>query len=402
MRIAYVVSRFPVAPETFILRELNELDRDPRLELELLVLFPAKEPFVHPDAAPWVRRARRAGALRAAYALAWWLRHSPRAILVCAGRLARAYARRPALLVRALATVPLAAAHARDITAAGVSHVHAHFATYPAICAWICSRLTGVRYSFTAHAHDIFIDQSHLSALVLEAAFVVAISEFNRAFLAPYGAGSVTPVHVVRCGVAPSAYSFRPREVPASGIVRGLCVASLQEYKGHRVLLEALATGGELARVHIELVGTGPLEPELRALAGRLGLAERVRFLGMRSEVEVARLLDACDVFVLPSLVASSGQMDGIPVALMEALAAGIPVVATRLSGIPELVRDGITGLLAEPGDPAALAGALRRLLADPRGARDRAHAGRELVEREFDVRRSAELLGRLFRDARD
>jgi colanic acid/amylovoran biosynthesis glycosyltransferase len=113
--------------------------------------------------------------------------------------------------------------------------------------------------------------------------------------------------------------------------------------------------------------------------------------------VEVARMLEAADVFVLASVVASNGRMDGIPVALMEALAAGLPVIASRLSGIPELVRDGETGLLARPGDAADLATAFQRLLGDPEGAIARARAGRRLIEQEFDIERSANRMLELF-----
>jgi len=179
--------------------------------------------------------------------------------------------------------------------------------------------------------------------------------------------------------------------------VRAICVATLNEHKGHAVLLDALATGGpELERVQLDLVGSGPLEGALRARVARLGL-DRVRFHGTCSEEEVAKLLDEADLFVLASVVAPSGQMDGIPVALMEALAAGVPVIASRLSGIPELIQDGETGLLAQAGDAGDLARAFRRLLGDPEAAIARAQAGRRLIEEEFDIERSADQMLELF-----
>jgi colanic acid/amylovoran biosynthesis glycosyltransferase len=169
--------------------------------------------------------------------------------------------------------------------------------------------------------------------------------------------------------------------------VRALCVASLQEYKGHRVLFEALAKGGPgLDRVTVDLVGDGELRGELEAMADRLGIARRVRFLGRRSEGQVRALLDQADLFVLPSVVAGDGQMEGLPVALIEALACGIPTVSTALSGIPEIVDPGVTGLLAIPGDAASLAAALEETIAEPQACRARAVAGRERVEKEFDA----------------
>jgi len=398
VNLAYVVSRFPVASETFIVRELNALEDEHRVDVALLALFAATHPFVHPEAARWMSRVRRVDGPFGAAALVSWLVRRPFVTVSILAEVVRAYAGRPKLLVRALATVPLACAHALRVERAGLRHVHAHFATYPALTAWICQRLTGCTYSVTAHAHDLFVHQCHLRAIVRDASFVVTISEFNRRFLKDYGGDDATPVHVVRCGVDPARYPSAPRGPALAGRVRVLCVASLEEYKGHRILLEALSRRDEgLARIDVDLVGDGSLREELEALAAKLGLTCRVRFLGTRDEAAVAALLAAADLFVLPSVVAADGQMEGIPVALMEALACGVPTVATRLSGIPELVQDGATGLLAEPGDASALAGALSRTLADPAAARQRAAAGRALVEREYDVRRSADELQRLF-----
>lgn len=400
-RVAYIVSRFPHVSETFIVRELSAVAEQPGVHVELCSLFPPVDATVHPAARPWIGRLRRPGAGAALRGLAWWLGRRPLRLLSTVGRVAAAHARRPALLARALATIPLAATHARALASLGVDHVHAHYATYPALAAWTCRRLTGLGYSFTAHAHDLYVDQSLLGDKVRGARFAIAVSEFNRRFLRGHGGDGATPVHVVHCGIDPGAYRFRPRAPAPGARVRALCVASLQEYKGHRVLLEALAgAGAELERVELDLVGGGALREELEGLARRLGLADRVRFRGPLPEPEVAALLDRADLFVLPSVVARDGQMEGLPVALMEALACGVPAVSTRLSGIPEIVQDGETGLLAEPGDRASLRAALARVVEEPAEATARAVAGRRLVEREFDVRASGRRLAQLFEQA--
>jgi glycosyltransferase involved in cell wall biosynthesis len=226
---------------------------------------------------------------------------------------------------------------------------------------------------------------------------VVAISDFNRRFIRS-GAPDSAPIHVIHCGVDPGAYPFRPRDLDPSGPVRALCVAALREYKGHRVLLDALAgADGLLERVELDLVGGGELRDDLEERVRRLGLGERVRFLGGRPEEEVRRLLTETDLFVLPSVIGSDGNMEGLPVALIEALACGLPAVSSDMSGIPELVRDGDTGVLARPGDPSALRDALTRVLADPAAARARSEAGRRLVEAEFDVADAGRRLGALF-----
>jgi glycosyltransferase involved in cell wall biosynthesis len=397
-RIAYIVSRFPHVSETFIVRELDALDANPVLELELLSLFPPLDPIVHPRARRWLPRLRRPTARAAAGGTAWWLRRRPARLAVSVGLVIRGYARRPALLARALATVPGAAAHARDIRRRGIEHLHAHYATYPLLAAWLCHRLTGVSYSVTVHAHDIFVDRSFLQRRLADASFIVAISDYNRHFLVRHGVARATPIHVVHCGIEPETYRFCPRAPTRGGPVRALCVASLQEYKGQCVLLEALAGAGpRLARVQLDLVGNGPLRSELEELARQLGLGSRVRFHGSLTESAVTALLETADLFVLPSVVARNGQMEGIPVALMEALAAGVPVAATRLSGVPELIRDGETGLLADPHSPHDLARAIETVLDNPAAALARAEAGRRLVEREYDIQRSAALLAHLF-----
>jgi glycosyltransferase involved in cell wall biosynthesis len=400
VRIAYVVSRFPLASETFVLRELNAVDGRDGLEVELLSLFVPVRPFAHPEAQRWVGRVRRPDARTAARDAGYWLARRPLTLLRAAAEVAWAHRRNPARLARALATVPLAASHARTVRRDGIVHVHAHFATYPALTGWLCRRLTGIGYSFTAHAHDLYVDRSQLATYVAEADFVATISAFNQRFIAEHAPGTTTPVELVRCGVAPAGYVHHRRTLPGHGPVRALCVASLEEYKGHRVLLDALAAEPGLERLAVDLVGAGSLEAALREQARALGLEGRVCFLGPRTQDEVAELLAAADVFVLPSVVAGDGQMEGIPVALMEALASGLPTVTTRLSGIPELVQDGVTGTLATPGDPADLARALRAVLEDPAAALQRADAGRALVEREFDVERSAARMRSLLRDA--
>jgi glycosyltransferase involved in cell wall biosynthesis len=398
MKVAYVVSRFPKLSETFIVRELDAVHRQ-GVEIELLGLFPPPaEPVVHPAARPWVERVHRPRVADGLLGLLWWLARRPLRTLSSLFIIARGHGRRPSVLVRALITVPLAAAYARRLRPLGVSHVHAHFANYPALAAWLAWRLTGIPYSFTAHAHDLFKHQAFLARKARDAAFVVPISEYNRRFLAKL-AGPKAPMHVVHCGVDPQTFTFRPREIPAQGPVRVLCVAALREYKGHRHLLEAVAGDPELERVELTLVGDGELRAELEQLARRCGIADRVRFLGGRPEHEVRALLDECHAFVLASVVARDGNMEGLPVALMEALACGVPVISTRSSGIPELVRDGETGLLAEPADPSSLRAALRRLLEDPTAARRMSEAGRRLVEAEFDIEKSGRRLSRLFGD---
>lgn len=389
MKVAYFVSRFPKLSETFIVRELNALADCDGFELELFSLFPARrrDP-VHRAAAPWTGRLHRVGAGRAARDFVWWLTRRPLRTLTSVLVVVAGTARRPTVALRALATLPIAASHARTISRLRIDHVHAHFASHPALAAWFAHRLSGTPYSVTAHAYDLFVHQTFLGRKLRDARFVVAISDYNRRFLVPHA--GTTPIHLIHCGIDPSAYPFRFRRPPPAGPVRAVCVASLEPYKGHSVLLAALAEEPRLDRLELDLIGDGPLRAALERRAGELGLSRRVRFRGSLAEHDVTRLLDEADLFVLPSVVAPDGLMEGLPVALVEAVACGLPVVSTRLSGIPEVVRTEAIGLLAEPGDVESLRSALVRTLDDPPDRHTDPAAGRRLVEAEFDVRRSA------------
>ncbi|TPG34227.1 glycosyltransferase [Mycolicibacterium hodleri] len=399
--VVYMVSRFPVTSETFIVRELDALDRTGGFDLELRSLFPSPDQPVHDIERRWNDVAVRPPAAAALMGFAWAAATRPWAwcsILAC---VLAAY-RRPSLLLRAMVAVVVACAHARDLARRPQPpHVHAHFATYPALAAWVCHRLIGSTYSFTVHAHDLYVHTSMLERKIADARFVVTISEYNRRILTRMNLGH-TPIHVIHAGINTAAYPFRPRAIPADGPVRALTVASLQTYKGHAVLFEALALGGgEVDRITLDLIGDGVLRSDLEALAARLGLTERVRFLGSRSEEEVRAALGVADLFVLPSIVAGDGQMEGLPVALMEALACGVPTVSTDLSGIPELVVDGVTGSLAAPGDVTSLNRTLAEMVSRGAATRDLAEAGRAMVTTEFDLRQSTSALGALFAEDR-
>jgi glycosyltransferase involved in cell wall biosynthesis len=192
--------------------------------------------------------------------------------------------------------------------------------------------------------------------------------------------------------------SFAPFEGGDTELLRIVCVASLEEVKGHRFVIEACRLLQERGvRFTCQLVGDGPLRARLERQASEAGIASHVHFLGGQPRPVVARLLAESDVAVLGSHPTPEGRREGIPVALMEAMAAGLPVVATAISGIPELVVTGVTGVLVPSGDATALAGGLQRLAEDPDLRRRMGRAGRARVLSEFDLRTNTEVLVRLF-----
>lgn len=389
--VVYLVSRFPVTSETFIVREIEALDQSGKFDLEIRSLFPSPDQPVHDIARRWTDQLIRPSMVDGLIGCGWGLLTRPAALLSVLAAVTVGYIRRPALLARALTTVMLACGHARDLAReARLPHIHAHYATYPALAAWVCRRLVGTTYSFTVHAHDLYVDTSMLDRKIADARYVVTISQYNSVLLNEHNSAG-TPIRVVHAGIDTASYRFDARGIPAEGEVRALTVASLQQYKGHRVLLEALTMGGPgVDRIMLDLIGDGVLRGELESLVDRNGLRDRVRFCGSCSEDVVRAALADADLFILPSIVADDGQMEGLPVALMEALACGVPTVSTALSGIPEIVIDGVTGLLAIPGDAASLNNVLETMIQRGTTTIEFAEAGRALVTREFDLGESA------------
>ncbi|MDK2979739.1 MAG: colanic acid/amylovoran biosynthesis glycosyltransferase [Chloroflexota bacterium] len=398
LRVAYLVSRFPHLPETFILREMNELEAQ-GVEVELFPLVVQQQVLVHPEAVHWLERLHAARMLSAKClgANLRTLLRRPGRYFGTFFRMTALNLRSPKFLLRALFIFPLAVEMAETMQALDVQHVHAHYATHPALAAWIIHRLSGIPYSMTVHAHDIFVNRTMLEQKLADASFVRAISQFNKDFLAQrYGAAVEEKMVVIHCGIDAQRYVVA-REVPAQPY-RMISVGSLQPYKGHENLVCACALLREQGLdFHCRIVGGGELQPALAAQIERLDLAGRVELAGPQTEDEVARLLGEADCFVLPSVITPSGKMEGIPVVLMEALAGGLPVVASRLSGIPELVRDHTSGLLVPSADAQALADAVLWMQAHPQEAAKMAAAGRKLVEAEFDIHKNTLELSNLF-----
>jgi glycosyltransferase involved in cell wall biosynthesis len=386
------MSRFPKISETFILNEILELERL-GLRVEVFALLREDAPVSHPEARRIAERAVYGTSVpRLVRAQLHWLRRRPGTYLRTWWRALRGNATSPKFLLRTPMTVACGALFALEAERRGVEHVHAHYATHPALAAWVVGRLTGLPYSFTAHAHDIYVERPMLAQKLAGARFAVAISDYNRRLLEElYGENE--RIRVIHCGIEP--HFFAPREQPpAAGALRILCVASLEDYKGHPHLLEACALLRDRGvPFRLLLVGEGEDRPAIERRVAELGLGDSVELLGAQPRDRVAALLAETDVSVLPSVVTASGKKEGIPVVLMEALAMEVPVVATSISGIPELVEHERTGLLVPERDAEALAEALERIHRDREAARAMAAAGRQKVLAEFDLRRNTAAL---------
>lgn len=282
-----------------------------------------------------------------------------------------------------------------------ISHLHSHFANSGATVGLLASSYLGLPWSVTLHGRADF---SYPAVALLEdkiqqARFVVCVSHFGRASALSYADPNVADdkIFVVRCGLDFQTLPTARPEAVSHPRMRILSVGRLSYEKAQVGLLEALATlVREGVDVELEIVGEGPERARLEKRIQRLGLEDRCQLVGAMPETEVFERLETADVFALSSLI------EGLPVSLMEAMALGVPVVAPRLAGIPELVEDHQTGLLFHPADWHGLTGCLRRLLEDASLRSTLVENARTKVAREYDVDLSVEPLWRRLVDDLD
>jgi glycosyltransferase involved in cell wall biosynthesis len=395
------MSRFPKLSETFILTEILALERR-GVRVEVYPLLRARGAIVHPEAAPVAVRAHYLPFVSPAVlgSQLHWLRRRPRAYLGALRDVATGTFGSLNFFVGAVATFAKVAHAARLMQADGVAHVHCHFANHPALAGLVIGRLTGLPYSFTAHGSDLHVERRMLRQKVAEAAFVATVSDYNqRLILDECGGQFADRVRVIRSGVDTVVFARHRNGRRPPGPLRLLCVGTLHEVKGQTHLIDAcglLAAAG--VEVRCRLVGDGPDRRRLERRIVESGLEGLVVLVGAAVRAQVAAELAQADVLVAPSVPTRRGKREGIPVVLMEAMSSGVAVVASDLSGIPELVEDGVSGLLTPPGDAAALAAALRRLHDDPALRRRLGENGCERIRTEFDIEQSVTNLVRRFR----
>ena len=311
----------------------------------------------------------------------------------------------PALGLRALAAVRhlLEAGYVADVLfGRPATHLHAHFASSPTLVALLTSRITGVPYTLTAHAKDIYVSHpDDLRAKLREARAVVTCTEYNRQhLLSRYprecGGKLFRVYHGLDTSLFRCAPSHTPPPEPQEAVI--LSVARLVEKKG----LDDLLAAAEILRLRgyrfrLEIIGTGPLRETLKAQAKRLGLEDRVTLLGAQPYEAVRLAYRRAAVFALPCRVAADGDRDGIPNVLLEAVASGVPVVSTPVSGIPELIECDRSGLLVEPNNPGMLADALDRILTSPELRARLTEAARAKLDEHFSLDRCSARLLALF-----
>lgn len=400
LKIAYIMSRFPKITETFILYEMLEQERNGH-HVELFPLLRERQPVSHPEVERYLRRAHFHPFLSWKIVRANWhyFRRNPATYVKTVWEMLRGTFGSVNFFVGTLGIFPKSVRFACEMERAGVQHIHAHFCNHPAAAALIINRLTGIPFSFTAHGSDLHVERRMLDHKVRAAAFAVTISDFNKNVITDTcGGWAAEKVEVIHCGIDPEV--FTPADPPAAtGPIRLICVASFEEVKGHKVLVQACEIlQGRGVDFVCDLIGDGPVRQEIAQQIAVSGLAARIKIHGTKPRPEVVAMLRRAHVKILPSVPTAGGKREGIPVVLMEAMAMELPVVSSRLSGIPELVESGTTGFLVPPHDAQGLADAVQKLAQDPALRRRMGRAGREKVVRDFDLRKNAAALGRLFK----
>lgn len=390
-RLVVVVKGYPRVSETFIAQEIAALERR-GIPVTIASLRRPHDRITHP-----VHRAVQAPVLY----LPEYLADAPQRVLAGHRRMLRRDPRRYRavlmLWLRDLAREPTPSRIRRfgqaGVLAAelppGAGHLHAHFLHTPASVARYAAGMTGLPYSLSAHAKDVWTRPAwELREKLTDARFCVTCTAANQTYLKRLAPEA--PVHLVYHGLdrrffAPPAAFGSPRDGsdPADP-VRLLSVGRFIPKKGFDVLLRALAR--LRAQAVLTVVGYGPEERALRALARALGVESRVRWAGPLDQIAVRARYRESDLFVLAPRVARDGDRDGLPNVVLEALSQGLPVVATRVSAVPEVVEDGVNGLLVPAEDPAALAAALAGLIADPAARRRIGAAGIRRVAQGWDV----------------
>jgi colanic acid/amylovoran biosynthesis glycosyltransferase len=383
-KIAYLLHNFPGITDTFIKREIRSLQKA-GTEVSVISVWKPNESQTTPDI------------------LAEWASETdfllPRSSVSILGILLMSFIRRPARFLGALQVALLmsrpglrgityqlfyfceAVLAAEILRKRKIDHVHNHIGDQSGTVTMLAAKLAGTEYSITFHGWPVFFDAkySRIKEKVRAAYFIRAISYFCQSQLMMFSeSDDPAPFRVIHCGLSIGKYRYR---APREQVKTLFCAARLSPEKGISFLIHALKGLVDKGyALELRLAGNGPSREQLETLANELGVAGNVKFLGFLNEDEIISELEAADLFVLPSFI------EGLPVSAMEAMAIGVPVIATNIAGTSELVEDGRTGVLVRPSDAQALMDAILRMVQDYAFRLQAAARGRQKVVDEFDV----------------
>ncbi len=403
MRLAYLGRILPCLSETFVVREMAALRRR-GLDVRAFSIHPP-EAIDNPEIPKLVQEVE---VLVRPLLPIFWLAHLYFALFFPArywGCLRDYVLRDPGHQGHAwrrwqyFAISPYTAWRLRSLQ---IGHVHGHMANVPATVAMMAARLAGISFSFTLHSYyDTYLDNLLFPEKLTAAAAVVSVSRYYLDMLPRrYPEAAKVKIDVVRCGIDPESYVPQPH--PRNDPPLLVSVARLTDTKGLPTLIQACGIlRDQGVPLHCRIIGDGPDLEDLQKLIAQLQLQDRVFLVGKRQPPEVKAAYREADLMSLPCCYSRDPRWfnnhDCIPYVLMESMAMGLPVISTRLGGIPELIQDGETGLLVEPEDPRGLAAAITRVLKDEDWARQLAQSGRNYVIQEFGADKNAQRLEAIF-----
>jgi colanic acid/amylovoran biosynthesis glycosyltransferase len=390
-RVAYVVKRYPRFSETFIVNEILAHEAAGE-ELSIFSLLTPEDTH-YQDVIARVRAPVTYLKAEGVRATEFWS-----AVGDAAGLIDGFWERMAIAEPEGARYVYQALKLAVEIRRRSIEHLHAHFATAATTVARMAAHLTGITYSFTAHAKDIFhvdVDRDDLRRKLADASHVITVSDYNVAHLRAIAPESAARIRRIYNGLGLEAFDY---DEPAERARAILAVGRLVEKKGFDTLVDACALLRDRGSTfECGIVGAGELEPQLRARIALHRLEGIVTMAGALPQEDVKCELTSAAVLAVPCIIGADGNRDGLPTVLIEAMALGTPCVSTDVTGIPEIVRDGETGIIVPQRDPVALADALARLLDDADLRVRLARNARQLVVREFDVHRNAALVRECF-----
>ncbi|MFC1590027.1 glycosyltransferase [Candidatus Omnitrophota bacterium] len=400
MKIAYIVSAFPCFSEAFILREMTELKKR-GVSIEIFSLRRLREPVLQKEVMDFLPNTHYLPfclSLRVWRDNILWLLKRPLKYIGCLWTVIADCALRPEILAKNLAIFPKSVSFARSAADLGITHIQSHFASYPTTTALIIYRLAGIPFTFSAHAHDIFYSKALLRPKFYEAKRVFTVSEYNKKYIfGLFPDLDREKLEILRSPVNCEKFGYRERA--RSGPLRILSVGRLATMKGYRFLIEACSIlKKEGTDFSCNIIGNGPLKKGIEKQIKDSGLEDKVRVLGAITEERLLEEYESALIFALACVPTNERDtQDGLPAVLVEAMAIGIPVIATSLSGIPELVINDQTGILVPIKDPDAIAGAVKKLYNDRDLMIRLARNARKKVEAEFDIRKNVDRLMKVF-----
>jgi glycosyltransferase involved in cell wall biosynthesis len=389
-KIAYIASRFPVLTETFITREVEEL-RHKGIDVEV---FSLKGPNLTETSQSNTKELIETThyypyffSFRVWKALIYFFITRPASSFEISATIITTHISNPLRLLKTIAIIPKSFAIAKTLKEMGITRVHAHWATIPTTAAWIIAKLNDCTYTFTAHAWDIYQVDTMLKDKLRDAATIITISDYNKRYLTDkFPDIDPEKIKVVHCGL--DFKQFTLQNPDKGDVFKILSIGRLTEKKGFHVLLKACKTLKDIGIPFLcQIVYVrGDYEREIFQLYDHLKLEGCVQFIPELPQKDIIKYYSGADCFALPCVIAGSKDRDGIPVVILEAMAMQLPVVSTPVSGIPEVVKNEETGLLANPGDADDLAQAINRLYADPELREKLGVAGRNFVTQQFEI----------------